>query len=800
MGRPERSLPADATPLTQFAGRLRALRVTAGQPSYRHLAAVTHYSAAALARAAGGQVLPTLELTLAYVAACGGDPDQWRRAWEELAAWATSQAAAVAVASVPEPAPPVAGQPAVPRELPARIRHFAGRTGELATLTGLLGRASQATPGTVVISAIGGTAGVGKTAIAQHWAHEVADEFPDGQLYVNLRGFDPSGVPVAPEAAVRGFLESLGVAPARIPVSLEARTGLYRSMLADKRMLVLLDNALDAAQVRPLLPGSPGSLVLVTSRSRLTGLAITEGASQISLDVLTPAEARELLSRWLGAARVEAEREAVAEITGLCAGLPLALAITAARAAARPDLPLSALAAELRQARERLDVLVTGDAATDVRAVLSWSYQSLAGAAARMFRLIGLHPGPDISAPAAASLAGLPLTQAQAALDELVGAHLLMEPVPGRFTFHDLLRAYAAEQAGAAESDAERRAALHRMLDHYLHTGCTAAVRINPARAPLTLATAAPGTSAEELADRQRALAWFEAERQVLLALPETAAAAGFDAHAWQIAWAPATFLQWRGHWSDGVRIQRTALAAARRLGDLSGQANACYLLALALMTGDDPREPGACLSEALTLWEQLGDPIGQGRCLHALARVADLQGDYAAALAHSRHALRVYRAAGHPAGQAISLNAVGWFYGQLADYEQTLAYCQESLALQRESGYLDSLGDTLDSIGYAHFRLGHHADAIASYRQALDAARRHFNRRQEADTLIRLGDAHLAAGDRDLARAAWRQGLGILDELGRADAEEVRGKLRKLDADWPNGAAADSAAVPEKT
>ena len=781
MGRPERSLPADTTPLTQFAGRLRALRVVAGQPSYRHLAEVTHYSAAALARAAGGQMLPTLEVTLAYVAACGGDLDQWRRAWDELAAWAASQAAGAAAASVPESAPPAAGQPVVPRELPARIRHFAGRTTELATLAGLLDRASQTGPGTVLISAIGGTAGVGKTAMALHWAHQVADEFPDGQLYVNLRGFDPSGAPVAPEAAVRGFLESLGVPAGRIPAGLEARASLYRSMLAGKRIFVLLDNALDAAQVRPLLPGAPGSLVVVTSRGQLTGLAVTDGASQISLDVLTLAEARELLSRWLGTARVRAERKAVAEITGLCAGLPLALAIIAARAVARPDVPLSALAAELDQARERLDVLATGDTVTDVRAVFSWSYDSLGDSAARMFRLIGLHPGPDISAPAAASLAGLRPAQARAALWELTGAHLLTEHVPGRFTFHDLLRAYAAEQASAAERETQRRAAIHRMLDHYLHTGCAAALCINPSRAPLDLAAVRPGVSPEELTDRQQAISWFEAERQVLLALPEAAAAAGFDAHAWQIAWAPATFLQWQGHWSDGVRIQRTALEAARRLGDLSGQANACYLLAIAVLP-DDPRgESGALLSEALALWERLGDSTGQGRSLFALSRIAERQGDYEAALGHAQHALGLFRAAGNRAGQASALNAVGWYHAQLDDYEQALARCQESLALQRDAGYVDSLADTLDSIGYAHYRLGQHADAIVSYRQAIEASRRQLNRRQEAYVLDHLGDARHAAGHLDLAREAWQQSLAILDELGRADADQVRAKIGKL-------------------
>ena len=435
-------------------------------------------------------------------------------------------------------AAPVAGgpRPGVPRQLPGTVRHFTGRSAELTALAGLLGQAgSPDAGGTVVISAIGGTAGVGKTALALHWAHRVSGEFPDGQLYVNLRGFDPSGTPVTPEAGVRGFLDALGVPPDRIPAGLDAQAAMYRSLLAGKRMLILLDNARDADQVRPLLPGTAGSMAVVTSRSRLTGLAVTEGAIQIGLDVLTAAEASELLASRLGPARVAREAQATAEITALCARLPLALAITAARAAARPGVPLAVIAAELRQAGDRLDLLTAGDPATDVRAVFSWSYHSLGEHAARMFRLLGLHPGPDISAPAAASLAGLRLAEAQAALRELAGAHLLTEPAPARFAFHDLLRAYAAEQAGTIDTGAGRRTAVHRMLDHYLHTSYSAVLLMFPSLVPVTLTTASRGAVQQDLAGRRQAMDWFETEHQVLRGVVEAAAAAGFDEHARQL-------------------------------------------------------------------------------------------------------------------------------------------------------------------------------------------------------------------------------------------------------------------------
>jgi hypothetical protein len=305
--------------------------------------------------------------------------------------------------------------------------------------------------GTTLLVAIAGTPGAGKTALALHFAHLAADRYPDGQLYVNLRGFDPLGEPLRVTAAMRALLDALQVPPGQIPAGLEAQAGLYRSVLAGCRMLVMLDNAASAAQVRPLLPGGGDCLAVVTSRRQLTALAAAHGAHTIVLDALTDADAHEFLASRLGPAQLAAEPGAARELTAACARLPLALSIVAARAAARPGFPLAMLAAELRDPRRRLDALDGGEAAANVRDVFSWSYQQLSPAAARMFCLLGLHPGPDITVPAAAGRAGVRLDQAGRALGQLTAACLLTEHTPGRYAFHDLLRAYAAEQAGKSE-------------------------------------------------------------------------------------------------------------------------------------------------------------------------------------------------------------------------------------------------------------------------------------------------------------------------------------------------------------
>ena len=474
-----------------------------------------------------------------------------------------------------QPPPPGQVSQPVPRQLPAQVSDFAGRAAELAALDGML---EQEVSGQARISVITGVGGVGKTALAVHWAHRVAARFPDGQLYVNLRGFDPTGTPLRPAEAIRGFLAALAVPASRIPAGTEARAALFRSLLAGRRMLVVLDNARDPAQVRPLLPGSSGCPVVVTSRDWLAGLVAAEGASQLSLDVLTSAEAAELLTRRLGRRRTATDpgdAAALAELSALCAGLPIALVVVAARAITRPRLPLAALAAELRMSRNRLDALSTGDDATDVRSVFSWSYLSLAGPAARMFRLAGLHTGPEISAPAAASLAGVPLAAAGQALRDLTSACLIDEHRPGRFSLHDLIREYAAERARATGTRASRQAALRRVLDHYLHTAEAARTLLERRQAWYTLPERSRGMKPERFAGQPEAVSWVETERPVLIAAIALAARAGFDEHAVRLPMTLPSFLDQFSRWQDLLDTHAVALAAAERLGDLEAQAYA---------------------------------------------------------------------------------------------------------------------------------------------------------------------------------------------------------------------------------
>ena len=672
----------------------------------------------------------------------------------------------------------------VPRQLPAAARHFVGRGAELKELSSLIDTATVR-GGTVMISALAGTAGIGKTTLALHWAHRVAESFPDGQLYVNLRGFEPTGAAIAPAEAIRGFLDALRVPAARIPASTEAQAALYRSLMADRRMLVVLDNAGDVDQVRPLLPGSGGCLVIVTSRTELTGLIAAEGAYPITLDLLTPAEARELLARHLGADRLTAEPDAVNAIVDSCARLPLALAVVAARAAARPAFPLATLAAELTDARQRLDALDTGDRSA-VRAVFSWSYQRLTGPAATMFRRLGLHPGPDIGARAAASLGGVPLAKARRALAELTRTHLVSEHTPGRFGCHDLLRAYATELAHEHDPEEVRQAAVRRMADYYVASAHAAALLLSPHRDPIALALPASGAAedstedpAEDFTEYQEALAWFEAEHQVLLRVAAWCLTdPALDASTFHLARALTTYLSRRGLWHDDVEVRRIAQAAARRLGDRAVEAHADRGLGRAysrLGRYDDARIQ---LEHAMALFRDLGDQMGLAGAHLAVAIVHEQLDQPEQALDQNLKAHELYLAGGHRRGQADTLNAVGMCHSRLGNYAEAVAYCERALVLYQELRDRHGEAATWDSIAFAEHHLGDHERAAACYRRAIELCRVVGDRYHEADTLVRLGDTHRTTGDTAAARDVWQLALALLNELGHPAAEGVRTRL----------------------
>jgi DNA-binding SARP family transcriptional activator len=676
-------------------------------------------------------------------------------------------------ASTARATPPSPGTLPPPAQLPYGLPHFAGREAELKRLDALCygGRA-------VLITAIGGMAGVGKTALAVHWAHQAGGRFPDGQLYVNLRGFDPSGPPMEPAEAIRGFLDAFGVAPRQIPVGLPAQAALYRSLLAGRRMLIILDNAAAAEQVRPLLPGSPGCVVLVTSRDQLSGLIAAEGAEPLSVTLLPVPEAWELLARRLGEDRVRAEPDAVDDIIALCARLPLALAIVAARAATRPHISMAQLALELRDAAGGLDAFHTEDRSTDIRSVFSWSLERLSQPAQHTFRLLGLHPGRDFSTHSTASLTGVPPPQAAVILAELAGAQLVTELQPGRFTFHDLLGAYAVELVDRHETKAAQRTAVRRGLDHYLHTAFNAERLINPLRDPPDMPPATPGTVPARLLDPDEAMAWFSAEHAALLAAVDQAAAHEFDACCWRLAWAISTYLDRQAHWNDLATTSRTGMEAARRANDLVGRALSHRAIARAYGRQNRHDEEHRHLLDALALFEQLGDPVGQAVAHRYLAAMLEPQERDQEALGHATRALDLYTSAGHLAGRADALNAVGWFESRVGNHKRGLQYCLEALALHEELHDVGGQAQTWDSLGFAHHHMGDHETALTCYSRALSLFRTLGDRYNEAATLIRLGDAHASADAHEAARAAWRHALDIFTEIGHDEARQARARL----------------------
>ena len=642
---------------------------------------------------------------------------------------------------------------AVLRQLPAAVADFTGRARELAALSQLLEQSASAEGGgAVLISAIGGTAGIGKTALALHWVHQVAGRFPDGQLYLNLRGFGPAGTPMTPAEAIRRLLDGLEVLPERIPAELDAQSALFRSLLAGRRMIIVLDNASDPSQVRPLLPGAAGCVVLVTSRNQLAGLAAADGAHLLILDLLTEAEACELLTRRLGTQRAADESGALGELTRLCGRLPLALAIVAARACAWPDIPLAELAAELQDQSGRLDALDTGDPASSVRTVFSWSYRHLNADAARMFRLLGLHPGPDFDAYAAAALAGTACEHASRVLGQLTLAHLIQQPRPGCYDMHDLIRAYAGELAVAEDSAQQRHAALTRLLDQYLHTAAVAMDALHPAERDRRPSIPAPASAGPPLTGLVAARNWLDRQRAGLVAATVYAAVHGWPDHAGRLAAVLFRYLETGGHTQAAVTVHSHALKAAQHTKDRPAEAAALTHLGIVFWSQGQHHEAGRYLAQALAVFQESGDQLGEARALGNLGLVDLEQGRYPQAARRLKGALALYRKTGDQLGEARALGDLGRVDMQQGRRDQAVRQYRQALALFQAAGDTGGEARTLGNLGHADLEQGRYESAIAYQEQALTLCRKTGYRIGEAHALHNLGCICLRQGQYESA------------------------------------------------
>jgi DNA-binding SARP family transcriptional activator/tetratricopeptide (TPR) repeat protein len=663
-----------------------------------------------------------------------------------------------------------------PAQLPADLAAFAGRRAEVARVSALL---EEPPAGAMLIGAIDGMPGAGKTTLAVHWARLAADRFPDGQLYVNLRGFDPGG-PLGPAEALAGFLPALGVTPQQVPAGLDGRAALFRSLLAGQRVLVVLDNARDEAQVRPLLPGTPGCMVIVTSRNRLTGLVASDGASLLTLDVFSPADAQEALTRRLGAARVAAEPAAVEEIIASAGRLPLALALVAARAAAHPQFPLAAIAGELRDTRGSLDAF-TGEGGTDVRAIFSWSYRMLSPLAARLFRLLSRQAGPDISLAAAASLAAVPVRQTRSLLAELSRTRLLTEHSPGRYSLHDLLRSYAAELCAETDPPGTRDAATARLLGHYLYSAHHSHLLLQPHQLLPDLEPQAAGAQPEQPGSYTGALAWFTAEQRVIEAAVRYAAQHGLVRYAWQLAYVMTPFYQRSGLWHDWTATARTALSAARSGRDLAGQACLHRILAGACFHLGDSAAALAELDRARDLLTRLDLPAEQAYLHSNYGSVLSRLGRPEEATTHHRRAFELYRAAGLRLGEAYAMEGIGSCANRLGQPGRAITSITAAMDIHIELGDPYGEASSWERLGDSYQLLGEHGAAASCLERAMSLFRRLGSRADEAGILAALGDIQLSEGEPAAARASFQQALAIFGELRLPQADEVRGRLAAL-------------------
>ena len=670
-----------------------------------------------------------------------------------------------------------------PAQLPADIGDFTGREAHVAYLrTLLLAGSATSSPGAVRIAVVNGAGGLGKTTLAVHAAHQVRAEFPDGQLYVDLLGASPQAA--TPGEVLARFLRDLGIEGDKIPARDDERATLYRSALTGRRVLVLLDNAKDAAQVRPLLPGSSSCAVLVTTRNRTSDLA---SMRFVDLDVLEDTEALALFSRIVGEERAAAEPDATAEVLVACAGLPLAIRICAARLAKRRQWRIATLAGRLRDQHRRLDELKTGDLA--VRASFQVSYDSLRPVAggvdpARVFRILGLWQGASISGAAAAALVGAPADDVAEALEALVDVNLLESPDPDMYRFHDLLKVYAMERAQAEETEDAREEAVSRLLWWYLNTTQAAADAVSPHRYQVPRAAVVYDLAPPAFADLDEALAWYDAERANLVAAIRQAADASLHEIAWRLP--PTLFPAFnrRSNWADCVTTNRVAVESARTAADRSGEAWALNSLGFALAKLRD-REAFGHLRQALALREELGDTQGEVQTALALGvGYLFLDGPGAAALESMQHAVGLLRPMGASTQLAVAVNNLGEVHYGLGDLESAAECWGESCDIYREIGGY-GLGHALHNLGRVYLALRRIDDANACFTEAVSVHRRSGDLVGEAIAIKNIGNVHASTGDIAGARAEWSAALAIFEQINESvEAADVIATLASLSAE----------------
>jgi tetratricopeptide (TPR) repeat protein/transcriptional regulator with XRE-family HTH domain len=673
----------------------------------------------------------------------------------------------------------------VPRELPAPVGHFTGRRAELDQLSEM---AASSSGRALVICAVGGTGGVGKTALAVQWAHRVAERFPDGQLYVNLRGYDPDQ-PVAPTDALAGLLRTLGVPGTDVPDGAQDRARLYRSRLAGRRMLVLLDNARDGDQVRLLLPGDPGCVTVVTSRDTLAGLVATDGARRLDLDVLPLADAVGLLRSLIGP-RTEEDPAAAAELAGLCARLPLALRIAAELAAARRETTLRDLAAEL--AASQLDLLNAGEDRADVRAVFSWSYRQLDDGAAEAFALAGLHPGPELDAHAVAALTATSAEVAGRVLGRLYRASLVQAAGSGRYSMHDLLRAYACEQAAERGTDAWSQQALTRLFDYYLVAAGAAMDVLYPAEAHHRPRIARAAAVVPSMGGEADALAWLDRERPNLVAVVAHCAQHGWLRHATGLAGTLFRYLMTGSHLPEVLTINRHALLAARQSSDPAAEASALNTLGGVDFMRGRYRDAADHFRSALELYRQCGDRGGEARTLHNLGICEHHLHNHQSAADYCRSALSAYQDAEDSLGAARALTDLAAAETDLGYYAQAADHLQRALPVLHDAKDHVREAIALGRVGELNVLRGKLTLAADCFEQALALSRRVDHRTGIADQLLNLGEVSLHQGKYRQAIGRLRRAIALYREIGQQGGEIValRTLAEALQADGQPAAA----------